>query len=138
MIAARAFPMSSLLGLFLLAGCTSPQGAGLAMSAVGAMAGGGGGLNPLSAAIGLGTMAAADSAAVSQAGVITPQEQAKYAGMSCTELRQLTANYAAAQGAHPSAKKYGGMAPAGKLAIANQVISTRLTYLKQLVASKGC
>ncbi|TPK89858.1 hypothetical protein FJ567_30055 [Mesorhizobium sp. B2-4-16] len=107
------------------------------MSAVGAMAGGGG-LNPLSAAIGLGTMAAADSAAASQAGVITPQEQAKYAGMSCAELRQLTANYAAGQSARPAAKKYGGMAPAGKMAIANQVISTRLAYLKQLVASKGC
>ncbi|TPI37631.1 hypothetical protein FJW07_17825 [Mesorhizobium sp. B3-1-9] len=137
MTARPVFPISSLVGLFVLAGCTSPQGAGLAMGAVGAVAGGGG-LNPLSAAIGLGTMAAADSAAASQAGVITPQEQAKYAGMSCAELRQLTANYAAAQGARPAAKKYGGMAPAGKMAIANQVISTRLTYLKQLVASKGC
>ncbi|TPI52785.1 hypothetical protein FJ417_26855 [Mesorhizobium sp. B3-1-7] len=136
MTARPVFPISSLVGLFVLAGCTSPQGAGLAMGAVRAMAGGG--LNPLSAAIGLGTMAAADSAAASQAGVITPQEQAKYAGMSCAELLQLTANYAAAQGARPAAKKYGGMAPAGKMAIANQVISTRLTYLKQLVASKGC
>jgi hypothetical protein len=58
--------------------------------------------------------------------------------MSCADLRQLTANYQTAQGAGPAPKKYGGMAPAGKMAIANQVIATRLAYLKQLVASKGC
>ncbi|QND67943.1 hypothetical protein HB777_31010 [Mesorhizobium loti] len=96
------------------------------------------GINPVSAVVGMAGMAAANSVGMAQSATISPQEQAKYASMSCADLRQLTANYQGAQGAGPAPKKYGGMAPAGKMAIANQVISTRLAYLKQLVASKGC
>ncbi|RUX23197.1 hypothetical protein EOA13_34455 [Mesorhizobium sp. M7A.F.Ca.US.011.01.1.1] len=96
------------------------------------------GLNPVSAVVGMAGMAAANSVGLAQSGVISPQEQAKYASMSCTELRQSMANYEEAKNHGPAPKKYGGMAPAGKMAIVNNVIATRLAYLKQLVASKGC
>ncbi len=96
------------------------------------------GVNPVSAVVGMAGMAAANSIGMAQSAVISPQEQAKYANMSCADLRQLTSNYEMAQGAGPAPKKYGGMAPAGKMAIVNQVIGTRLAYLKQLIWSKGC
>ncbi|TIT03683.1 hypothetical protein [Mesorhizobium sp.] len=96
------------------------------------------GINPVSAVVGLGGMAAANSIGMAQSGVISPQEQAKYASMSCTDLRQLMANYEEAKNHGPAPKKYGGMAPAGKVAIVNNVIGTRLAYLRQLSASKGC
>jgi hypothetical protein len=83
--------------------------------------------NPVSHTIGL-----------TQAGVITSQEQARYQSMSCPELRQMAANYETGLTASPAAKKYGGAAPAGKHAIAMKVITTRLAYLKQVMASKGC
>lgn len=96
------------------------------------------GMNPVSAVVGMAGMAAANSMGMAQSSVISPQEQGKYASMSCTELRQTTANYEEARNHGPAPKKYGGMAPAGKMAIVNNVIVTRLAYLKQLVASKGC
>ncbi|MER8378265.1 hypothetical protein NKJ36_15615 [Mesorhizobium sp. M0142] len=96
------------------------------------------GLNPISAAVGLGGMAAANSIGMAQSGVISPQEQAKYAGMSCAELRQQAAGYEEARNHGPSPKKYGGMAPPGKTAIVNNVIATRLAHLHKLIASKGC
>lgn len=84
-------------------------------------------VNPISNSIGM-----------SQAGVITAPEQAKYQSMSCPELRQMAANYETGLTASPAAKKYGGAAPAGKHAIAMKVITTRLAYLKKVIASKGC
>ncbi|RUZ76483.1 hypothetical protein EN943_17075 [Mesorhizobium sp. M7A.F.Ca.US.006.01.1.1] len=96
------------------------------------------GINPVSAVVGMAGMAAANSAGMAQSSVISPQEQAKYASMSCADLRQLMAGYEEARNHGASVKKYGGMAPAGKTAIVNNVIGTRLVYLRQLVASKGC
>lgn len=95
-------------------------------------------LNPVSATIGLGTMAASNSMGLAKASVISPAEQAKYAAMSCPDLRQLAANYENASSASPAPKKYGGMAPPGKQAIADAVIATRLDYLRTLVASRKC
>jgi hypothetical protein len=128
-----------LLSTSLVAGCVGASpGVGMAMGAIGAMAGGGGGVNPLSLGIHQAVSTASTANGMAKSAVIGPQEQAKYAGMSCTELRQLTANYQAGLSAAPAQKKYGGGAPAGKHAIAMQVINTRLAYLKQLSASKGC
>jgi|UPI000647084E hypothetical protein len=110
------FRVTLLLGLGSLSGC----------------------LNPVSATIGLGTMAASNSMGLAKASVISPAEQAKYAAMSCPELRQLAANYETASSVGPAPKKYGGAAPPGKQAIADAVISTRLDYLRSLVASRKC
>ncbi|MBA1143947.1 hypothetical protein [Mesorhizobium neociceri] len=96
------------------------------------------GINPVSAVVSMAGMAASNSIGMAQSGVISPQEQAKYASMSCLDLRQLMAGYEEAKNHGPSMKKYGGMAPAGKMAIVNNVIGTRLAYLRQLAASKGC
>lgn len=96
------------------------------------------GINPVSAVVGMAGMAAANSIGMAQSAAISPQEQAKYASMSCPELRQLTSNYETAQFAGPAPKKYGAMAPVGKMAIAKQIITTRLALLKQLSASEGC
>lgn len=79
-----------------------------------------------------------NSIGLAQAGVITAQEQAKYQNMSCAELRQMAANYETGLTASPAVKKYGGKAPAGKQAIATEVITTRLAYLNKVMAGKGC
>ena len=128
------------LSASLVAGCVGASpGVGMAMGAIGAMAGGAGGVNPLSFGIHQATTAAATANGMAKSAVISPQEKAKYAAMSCPELRQMIANYEVGLTASPASKKYGaGGAPAGKMAIVKQVITTRLAYLKQLSASKGC
>lgn len=88
----------------------------------------------LSGCVGINPVA--NSIGMAQAGVITPQEQAKYQAMSCSQLRQMTANYETSLTASPAAKKYGSAA--GKPAIVMEVITTRLSHLKKLMASKGC
>lgn len=99
----------------------------LTMSLIGPCLSGCVGGNPISNSIGL-----------AQAGAITSQEQARYESMSCPELRQMAASYETGLTASPAAKKYGGTAPAGKHAIAMKVITTRLAYLKKVMAGKGC
>ena len=124
--AASIIPAVLLLFTSVVTGCVgAPPGVGMAMAAIGGIAGGGGGANPLSLGIDAANSAAANSIGMAKSSVIGPQEQAKYAAMSCPELRQLTANYQAGLSAAPSQKKYGAGALAGKHAIVMQVISTR-------------
>jgi hypothetical protein len=94
------------------------------------------GANPLSVGISLASMAAANSAGMANAAVISPQEQAKYAGYSCGELKQLIANYETGASVVPGAGIKNNAA--AKKAMAMEVIGTRLAYLKKLSASRQC
>ena len=102
--------------------------AGLAAGCVGA--------NPLSVGISLANMAAANTVGMAKAAVISPQEQAKYAGYSCGELKQQIANYEMGASIVPGAGIKNNAA--AKKAMAMEVISTRLAYLKKLSASRQC
>lgn len=65
-------------------------------------------------------------------GVITPQEQAKYAAQSCPELQQTISGYEtglAISGSNPKAKP-------GQAAQIETIIKPRLSYLKQLYQTK--
>lgn len=94
------------------------------------------GANPLSVGLSLANMAAANSIGMASAAVISPQEQAKYAGYSCTELKQQIANYETGASVVPGAAIKNNAA--AKKAMAMEVISTRLAYLKKLSASRQC
>jgi hypothetical protein len=94
------------------------------------------GANPLSVGLSLANMAAANSVGMASAAVISPQEQAKYAGYSCGQLKQQIANYEMGASIVPGAGIKNNAA--ANKAMAMEVISTRLIYLKKLSASRQC
>lgn len=95
---------------------------------------GGGGPNPLSTSIALANMAASQLHGNAQAAVITPQEQAEFEQLSCSELADLLNRYQTGLTMNQAPKAQGRKGAA----IADTAITTRIRYLQNLSAGRGC
>jgi hypothetical protein len=93
-----------------------------------------GGANPLSASIALANVGAAQSLGKAQAAVITPQEQAKFASLSCSDLADLIGRYETGLSMNEAAKAQSKKGAA----IADTAITARIRYLENLASSRGC
>jgi hypothetical protein len=122
-----------LLALLLTTACSGMPFIPGAGAALGALTGGGG-LNPVSAAVGVAGMAASTSIGMANAGTISPAEQAQYAALSCPELKSMVERYQTASTMPQNSSKYFGM----HQPIATETIGVRLKYLSELSLSKGC
>jgi len=96
--------------------------------------GGSVGPNPLSIGLTVANHALATQVGKSQAATITPQEEARFAALSCPDLVEQLNRYETAEtmAQDPTMKAKNGNS------VAQTAIATRINYLKTMTATRGC